>query len=61
MGVNTTAIAFYEGLGYGKVAHLVSYYGRELHVWKMAKALDARPLRSAYAFGPSLGSLGRPR
>ena len=41
--VNTTAIAFYEGLGYGKIAHLASYYGRELHAWKMAKALAAPP------------------
>jgi ribosomal-protein-alanine N-acetyltransferase len=41
--VNTTAIAFYESLGYRKVAHLASYYGRGLHAWKMAKALDAPP------------------
>ena len=47
--VNTTATAFYESLGYRKVAHLASYYGRGLHAWKMAKALDgpARPERTS--------------
>jgi [ribosomal protein S18]-alanine N-acetyltransferase len=45
--VNTSAIAFYQSLGYRKVAHLASYYGRGLHAWKMEKALDgaARPQR----------------
>jgi ribosomal-protein-alanine N-acetyltransferase len=39
---NTTAIAFYEGLGYRTVRRLAHYYGRGLPAWKMAKAL-ARP------------------
>ena len=39
--MNTTAIAFYERLGYRKIAHLASYYGRALHAWKMTKALEA--------------------
>lgn len=38
--VNTAAIAFYEGLGYRKVAHLPGYYGPGLHAWKMAKMLN---------------------
>lgn len=41
---NTAAIAFYERLGYRKVAHLRGYYGAGLDAWKMQKALDgARP------------------
>jgi ribosomal-protein-alanine N-acetyltransferase len=38
--VNSTAIAFYERLGYRKIAHLDRYYGRGRHAWKMAKTLD---------------------
>jgi ribosomal protein S18 acetylase RimI-like enzyme len=37
---NKSAIAFYEHLGYRKVAHLDRYYGPGLHAWKMAKTLD---------------------
>ena len=37
---NTTAIAFYKSLGYRRVAHLASYYGRGLHAFKMAKTLE---------------------
>jgi ribosomal protein S18 acetylase RimI-like enzyme len=37
---NTTAIAFYEGLGYRKVARLRSYYGPGLHAWSMEKTLE---------------------
>jgi ribosomal-protein-alanine N-acetyltransferase len=37
---NMRAIAFYERLGYQKVAHLDRYYGPGLHAWKMAKTLD---------------------
>jgi ribosomal-protein-alanine N-acetyltransferase len=40
---NTVAIAFYEGLGYRKLARLAGYYGRGLHAWKMDKALDDGP------------------
>jgi ribosomal-protein-alanine N-acetyltransferase len=36
---NRAAIAFYERLGYRKVAHLDSYYGPGLHAWTMAKTL----------------------
>ena len=36
---NTTAIAFYERLGYRKVAHLAGYYGPRLPAWRMEKAL----------------------
>ena len=39
---NTTAIGFYEGLSYRKVAHLRSYYGPGLHAWIMAKTLGDR-------------------
>lgn len=39
---NMTAITFYERLGYRKVAHLIGYYGRGLHAWKMQKSLDER-------------------
>jgi ribosomal-protein-alanine N-acetyltransferase len=37
---NTIAIAFYERLGYRKVARLRGYYGPGLHAWTMEKALD---------------------
>jgi ribosomal-protein-alanine N-acetyltransferase len=40
---NTTAIAFYERLGYRKVAHLAGYYGPGLHALKMEKALGDPP------------------
>jgi ribosomal-protein-alanine N-acetyltransferase len=46
---NTTAITFYEGLGYRKTAHLPGYYGRGLHAWKMGKALDASPVSAGRA------------
>jgi ribosomal-protein-alanine N-acetyltransferase len=36
---NTSAIAFYERLGYRKVARLAGYYGPRLHAWAMEKAL----------------------
>lgn len=36
---NTSAIAFYERLGYRKVARLAGYYGPRLHAWTMEKAL----------------------
>lgn len=36
---NTPAIAFYQRLGYQKVADLAGYYGPGQHAWKMAKAL----------------------
>jgi ribosomal protein S18 acetylase RimI-like enzyme len=36
---NTSAIAFYEGLGYQKVAHLAGYYGPGMHAWRMQKPL----------------------
>jgi ribosomal-protein-alanine N-acetyltransferase len=36
---NTTAIAFYQRLGYRTVARLTDYYGPGLHAWKMEKAL----------------------
>jgi ribosomal-protein-alanine N-acetyltransferase len=39
--VNTAAIAFYEALGYRKIAQLSGYYGPGLHAWKMAKALNS--------------------
>lgn len=37
---NTSAIAFYEGLGYRKASRLAGYYGPGLHAWRMEKALD---------------------
>ena len=43
---NRTAIAFYERLGYRKVAHLDRYYGLGLHAWKMAKTLDGTGQRT---------------
>ena len=42
---NSTAIAYYQRLGYRKVAHLERYYGRGLHAWKMAKTLDGEQAR----------------
>lgn len=41
--VNAAAIAFYEGLGYRKVASLAGYYGRGRDAWKMAKTLGPPP------------------
>jgi ribosomal-protein-alanine N-acetyltransferase len=40
---NTAAIAFYERLGYRKVAHLRGYYGPGLDAWKMQKTLEGAP------------------
>jgi len=37
---NTAAIAFYERLGYRKVAKLAGYYGPGSHAWKMEKAVS---------------------
>jgi [ribosomal protein S18]-alanine N-acetyltransferase len=37
---NTTAIAFYEGLSYRRVARLRSYYGPGLHAWSMEQTLE---------------------
>ncbi|MBI2202679.1 MAG: GNAT family N-acetyltransferase [Candidatus Rokubacteria bacterium] len=39
---NTIAIAFYERLGYRKVAHLTDYYGPGMHAWKMQTMLGHR-------------------
>lgn len=36
---NAAAIAFYERLGYKKVAHSPDYYGSGLHAWEMEKVL----------------------
>jgi ribosomal-protein-alanine N-acetyltransferase len=41
--VNTTAIAFYERLGYRRTVRLEGYYGRGRHAWEMEKALDGHP------------------
>jgi ribosomal-protein-alanine N-acetyltransferase len=38
---NRTAIAFYERLGYGKVARLPDYYGPGQDAWAMAKLLGS--------------------
>lgn len=40
---NTTAIVFYERLGYRKVAQLAGYYGPGLDAWRMEKALAIAP------------------
>lgn len=36
---NTIAVAFYEDLGYRKVARLGNYYRPGMHAWRMEKAL----------------------
>lgn len=48
---NTTAIAFFEHLGYRKVARLASYYGPGLHAWKMEKVFRVSGRGSPVDFG----------